>query len=257
MIPILSRRHFIMGLTALAAVRTAKAQEIDDLYGDEGYPGDGFDSDDHGFYDDESGYDPALLPPAESEIDFPIEPVDLKKIPQQFRRQIVPYDGTELPGTIVVDPAHRFLYHVREGGEAMRYGVGVGRAGFAWSGVAEIAMKRRWPRWVPPRSMVARDERAAKWANGQPGGPDNPLGARALYLYADGKDTLYRIHGTNDPTSIGKAVSSGCIRMLNEDVAELFLQVPLKTQVVVRGANGAAVSQVDGGGEPVFGQGLY
>ncbi len=251
MIPVLSRRRFIVGLTALASLRgAAMAQDIDDLYGDDNYSeedfsDEDFSDDDYGFYDDESGYDPALLPPAESEIDFEIEPVDLKKIPKQFRRQIVPYDGPETPGTIVVDPAKRFLYHVREDGEAVRYGVGVGRAGFAWSGVAEVTLKRRWPRWVPPKEMVARDENAARWANGQPGGPDNPLGARALYLYANGKDTLYRIHGTNDPTSIGKAKSSGCVRMLNQDIAELFLQVPLHTQVVVRGSGGASLSQVD------------
>ena len=118
----------------------------------------------------------------------------------------------------------------------MRYGVGVGRDGFAWSGNAEIRMKRRWPRWVPPKEMVARDERAAKWANGQPGGPGNPLGARALYLFSGGKDTLYRIHGTFEPESIGKSVSSGCIRMLNEDVAHLFEQVAIGTQVIVRAA---------------------
>ncbi|HUR42468.1 MAG TPA: L,D-transpeptidase [Aestuariivirga sp.] len=250
MIPILSRRHFLAGVTALAALRTAAtAQDIDDLYGKETFP-----EDDYGFYDDESGYDPALLPPAESEIDFTIEPVDPGKIPKQFRRQVVAYEGAEHAGTIVVDPAARHLYHVREGGEAVRYGVGVGRAGFAWSGTAEIAMKRRWPRWVPPKEMVARDKNAAKWANGQPGGPDNPLGARALYLYADGKDTLYRIHGTNDPTSIGKAKSSGCVRMLNQDIAELFLQVPLHTQVVVRAA-GNGVLQVNS--QSQFGQGLY
>ena len=112
----------------------------------------------------------------------------------------------------------------------MRYGVGVGRDGFAWAGEAEIRMKRRWPRWVPPKEMVDRDKRAKKWVNGQPGGPDNPLGARALYLYSGGKDTLYRIHGTNEPQSIGKSVSSGCVRMLNEDVAELFDQVEIGTQ---------------------------
>jgi lipoprotein-anchoring transpeptidase ErfK/SrfK len=112
----------------------------------------------------------------------------------------------------------------------------VGRDGFAWSGKAEIRMKRRWPRWVPPKEMVARDERARKWANGQPGGPGNPLGARALYLYAGGKDTLYRIHGTTEPESIGKSVSSGCVRMLNEDVADLFERVEIGTQVIVRGA---------------------
>jgi lipoprotein-anchoring transpeptidase ErfK/SrfK len=226
MTQLLSRRHFIVGAATLVAVHSAAAAQEPSLY-------------DFQSEGDENAYDPALLPPPESEIDFPIEPIGIKNIPKKFRRQLVTYEGQEWPGTIVVDPAERFLYHVREGGEALRYGVGVGRAGFAWSGVAEVGLKRRWPRWVPPREMVARDEKAAKWANGQPGGPGNPLGARALYLYADGADTLYRIHGTNDPASIGKAMSSGCVRMLNQDVAELFLQVPLRTPVVVRPADEA------------------
>ena len=191
-------------------------------------------------YDDpaygEDEYDPALLPPPEADFDYPIEAVDPKLIEPRYQRQVVEFDEFVKPGTIIVDPAAHFLYHVRGHRQAMRYGVGVGRDGFAWSGTAEIRMKRRWPRWVPPHEMVARDERAAKWANGQPGGPGNPLGARALYLYADGKDTLYRIHGTTEPESIGKSVSSGCVRMLNEDVAELFEQVPIGTQVIVRGA---------------------
>ena len=144
-------------------------------------------------------YDPALLPPPEADFDYPIEAVDPALIEPHYRRQVVEFDEFVKPGTIIVDPAAHFLYHVREHRQAVRYGVGVGRDGFAWSGTAEIRMKRRWPRWVPPKEMVARDERAAKWANGQPGGPGNPLGARALYLYADGKDTLYRIHGTVEP----------------------------------------------------------
>jgi lipoprotein-anchoring transpeptidase ErfK/SrfK len=181
-------------------------------------------------------FDPDLLPPPESEIDYAVKPVDPSLIKSLYRRQVVEFDGYEDPGTIVVDPQEHFLYHVLDGGQAMRYGVGVGRAGFAWSGDAEIRMKRRWPRWVPPREMVDRDKRAKKWVNGQPGGPENPLGARALYLFADGKDTLYRIHGTNEPGTIGKSVSSGCIRMLNEDVADLFDQVEIGTQVVVRAA---------------------
>lgn len=183
---------------------------------------------------EEEYFDPALLPPPESEIDYAIEPVNPSLIPNRFRRQVVDFDGYEEPGTIVVDPKAHFLYYVLNNGQAMRYGVGVGRAGFAWSGNAEIRMKRRWPRWVPPREMVDRDDRAKKWVNGQPGGPENPLGARALYLFSDGKDTLYRIHGTNEPRTIGKSVSSGCIRMLNEDVAALFDEVEIGTQVVVR-----------------------
>jgi lipoprotein-anchoring transpeptidase ErfK/SrfK len=185
---------------------------------------------------EEEYFDPDLLPPPESEIDYPVAAVDPSLIKSLYRRQVVEFDGSEEPGTIVVDPHEHFLYHVQGDGQAMRYGVGVGRAGFAWSGDAEIRMKRRWPRWVPPREMVDRDKRAKKWVNGQPGGPENPLGARALYLFADGKDTLYRIHGTNEPGTIGKSVSSGCIRMLNEDVANLFDAVEIGTQVVVRAA---------------------
>jgi lipoprotein-anchoring transpeptidase ErfK/SrfK len=176
---------------------------------------------------------PSLIPPAESLTDFPVEPVSAGIVPAKYRRQTVAYDGLELPGTIVVDPAQRFLYFVLEGGQAIRYGVGVGRAGFSWSGEATVQLKRKWPRWLPPEEMVFRDDRAKTWSNGMPGGPKNPLGARALYLYANGQDTLFRIHGTNEPQSIGKAMSSGCIRMLNQDVAELFERVQKGTPVVV------------------------
>lgn len=190
-------------------------------------------------YDGEaSGRDPSLFPPPESPIDYPIVQEDLSKIPPEFRRQTVPWDGPEEPGTIVVDPQKRFLYLILDSGEsALRYGVGVGRAGFAWSGDAVVQMKRRWPRWIPPEEMVYRDERAAKWMNGMPGGPENPLGARALYLFSNGVDTLYRIHGTNEPQSIGKAVSSGCIRMLNQDIDELYLRVQIGTRVIVLAAD--------------------
>ncbi len=182
--------------------------------------------------------DPSLLPPPESEIDFPIEEIALDDIPRKFHRTLVEYETVEWPGTIIVDPDHRYLYFVLEDGRAIRYGVGVGRAGFAWTGLAEVGMKRRWPRWLPPAEMVARDDNAAKWASGQPGGPDNPLGARALYLHANGEDTLYRIHGTNQPSSIGKAMSSGCVRMLNQDIAELFPRVPVGTKVIVLPSKG-------------------
>ncbi len=157
--------------------------------------------------------DPALIPPPESPVDFEIASVNLKSIPSKYRRQIVEFDSFETPGTVIVDPHQRMLYLTLEDGKALRFGVGVGRDGFAWSGEALINMKRVWPRWVPPEEMVLRDDVAAKWANGMPGGPENPLGARALYLFANGEDTLYRIHGTNEPKSIGKAVSSGCIRL--------------------------------------------
>jgi lipoprotein-anchoring transpeptidase ErfK/SrfK len=187
--------------------------------------------------EDEEYFDPALLPPAQSEIDFPIERVNPRLIKKRFRRQIVNYEGVEAVGTIIVDPDNRYLYYVIEQGQAIRYGVGVGRAGFAWSGSATVGMKRRWPRWVPPRTMVDRDANARRWINGQPGGPDNPLGARALYLFSNGADTLYRIHGTNEPRSIGKAVSSGCIRLLNEDIAHLYDLVEIGTPVIVRASH--------------------
>ncbi len=179
---------------------------------------------------------PDLIPPPESPVDFQIATVGLNDVPAKFRRQEVDYLGPEAPGTIVINPQMRFLYYVLENGRAVRYGVGVGRAGFAWAGSAKIEIKRRWPRWMPPEEMVFRDKNAQTWANGMPGGPKNPLGARAMYLYANGADTLFRIHGTNDPSSIGKAMSSGCIRMLNEDVAELFDRVVKGTPVIVLAA---------------------
>ena len=123
-----------------------------------------------------------------------------------------------------------------EPGRAIRYGVGVGKQGFEWSGDAVVGMKRRWPRWVPPHDMVDRNKLAKKWANGMPGGPENPLGARALYLFENNADTLYRIHGTIEPESIGKAASSGCIRMLNEDIVSLYDRVEIGTPVIVRPA---------------------
>ena len=217
-----SRRRVLIGGLSLASLALPAGARANALYGG----------------DDEEYFNPDLLPPAESEIDFPIEPVNPRKIKKKFRRQPVAFDGPEEPGSVVVDPGNRFLYHVLAYGEAMRYGVGVGRAGFEWTGEAEIALKRRWPRWVPPREMIDRDPHARPWINGQPGGPDNPLGARALYLYANGADTGYRIHGTNDPSSIGKAMSSGCVRMLNEDVADLYDKVEKGTHVVVRPSSG-------------------
>lgn len=120
-------------------------------------------------------------------------------------------------------------------GEAMRYGVGVGREGFAWAGRARIRRKAEWPKWTPPAEMIKRRPDLAKYRNGMPGGPDNPLGARALYLYQGSRDTLYRIHGTNEPWTIGQAMSSGCIRLLNDDVKDLYNRVGLGTRVVVLG----------------------
>lgn len=170
---------------------------------------------------------------------FPIEGVDPRDIKARNVRQVVDYPTEELPGTLVVDPYDRFLYLVMEGGKAMRYGVGVGKAGLEFTGEATVARKASWPRWTPTPDMIRRDpERYASWAGGMDGGERNPLGARALYLFKDGKDTLYRIHGTTEPWSIGEAVSSGCIRMLNQDVIDLHRRVPTGTKVVVLGRRG-------------------
>jgi lipoprotein-anchoring transpeptidase ErfK/SrfK len=175
-----------------------------------------------------------LLP--ETREPYKVAAVDLNEIPERYHRQIVEDPTGERPGTVVVDPGERFLYLVMPGGKAMRYGVGVGRQGFAWSGTATIARKAAWPRWIPPAEMVVRDRFARRWASGMSGGPENPLGARALYLYQNGRDTLYRIHGTAEAWSIGRAVSSGCVRLLNADVIDLYNRVPTGARVVVRRA---------------------
>lgn len=168
---------------------------------------------------------------------FQIPAVDISKIDPQFLRQSVPYSGPERTGTVVVDPHAKFLYLVMEGGQALRYGVGVGRDGFEWSGQGIIQYKRAWPRWTPPDEMVARQPELEPYSianGGMPPGLDNPLGARALYIFQNGQDTLYRVHGTNEPWSIGKAVSSGCIRLFNQDVIDLYNRVPDRTPIVVR-----------------------
>ena len=147
-------------------------------------------------------------------------------IAPEFRRQVVDYSGRHAPGTIVVDTGRRFLYLVEPGGKAIRYGVGVGREGFSWKGTETLTRKAQWPSWRPPEAMLRRQPDLPRFMEG---GPDNPLGARALYLGS----TLYRIHGTNEPHTIGQAMSSGCIRMLNEDVIDLYNRVRVGAKVVV------------------------
>lgn len=158
------------------------------------------------------------------------------------KKKRIPYEGAswvtfqtpERPGTIIINTAERALYHVQGGGAAIRYGVAVGKDSFVWSGVAKVGRKAEYPTWTPPASMIRRKPHLAEWADGMPGGiPENPLGSRAIYLYAGGKDTLFRIHGTNEPWSIGTAASSGCIRMLNEEVEILYDAVEIGTKVIV------------------------
>jgi len=165
---------------------------------------------------------------------FRVDAVDLSEIDPKYRRQEVDYRTTEGPGTVIVDPHQRFLYLVERGGKAVRYGVGVGRAGLEFTGTASVQVKKEWPHWTPTPAMIAREPaRYAKWAGGMEGGEGNPLGARALYLFRGGSDTRYRIHGTTEPQSIGHAVSSGCIRMMNQDIIDLFDRVSLGSKVVV------------------------
>ncbi|KPB01427.1 ErfK/YbiS/YcfS/YnhG [Ahrensia marina] len=155
------------------------------------------------------------------------------KLSREFHPQTVAFSGYA-PGTIIVDPHNYFLYLQLRGGKARRYGVGVGKAGLAFRGIASVGRKAKWPRWTPTKNMIRREpSKYAKFAGGVPGGPGNPLGARALYLYRNNRDTLYRIHGTTDPSSIGRSVSNGCIRMVNEHVEDLYERVPVGTKVVV------------------------
>ncbi|ESR27259.1 L,D-transpeptidase [Lutibaculum baratangense] len=166
--------------------------------------------------------------------DWHIPAVDVSEIDPRFLRQLVDYDTDEPVGTIVVDPYARFLYLVMENGKAMRYGIGVAKAGLEFQGSATIDRKAQWPGWTPTQNMIAREpERYGPLAGGMEGGIENPLGARALYLYKNGRDTLYRLHGTTEPWSIGKRVSSGCIRLFNQDIIDLHKRVPTGSRVVV------------------------
>ena len=149
-----------------------------------------------------------------------------RQVDSKFLKQVVPYHGAEPPGTVVIDTPQRFLFLVQEDGTALRYGIGVGKPGFSWAGEKKISAKKEWPDWVPPPEML---DRRPDLPHFMAGGPENPLGARAMYLGS----SLYRIHGSNEPWTIGQAVSSGCIRMRNEDVIDLYEKVKVGTKVVV------------------------
>ena len=166
-------------------------------------------------YDMSIGDQPGLVPDAADE-----------QLPPQYQRQIVLYRSTEPPGTIIVHTAERFLYVVQPNGRALRYAIGVGREGFQWQGLLHITRKQEWPDWTPPPEMIERQPYLPRF---MAGGPGNPMGARALYL----GNTLYRIHGTNQPSTIGTFVSSGCIRLTNNDIEDLYSRVNVGTKVVV------------------------
>jgi lipoprotein-anchoring transpeptidase ErfK/SrfK len=184
-------------IAALAAPAQAHAQQRNELPADE-----------------RPGYEPA---PEEERVD------------PGFQKQVVFFRTTEPPGTIVVHTSQRYLYLVQGNNRAIRYGIGVGREGFQWAGLLKISRKSEWPDWTPPAEMIARQPYLPRW---MAGGPGNPMGARALYLGA----TIYRIHGTNQPHTIGHAVSSGCFRLVNNDVTDLYDRVPVGTKVIVRHA---------------------
>jgi lipoprotein-anchoring transpeptidase ErfK/SrfK len=169
-----------------------------------------------------------MIPPSNAELrQQPAEPDQpAVELPDNLRRQLVSYRGGEAPGTIIIDTPHTYLYLVLGGGRALRYGIGVGREGFTWSGVQQISRKAEWPDWNPPPEMIARQPYLPRFVAG---GPGNPLGARAMYLGG----TVYRIHGTNNPMSIGTRVSSGCIRLTNDDVTDLYSRVGIGTKVIV------------------------
>lgn len=173
----------------------------------------------------------AYLATKDANIDIPALPVE--EIPAQFRRQAVYFETAEAPGTIIINPSQRVLHYVTGKNQAIRYGISVGRAGFEWAGTAVVTEKKPWPTWTPPKEMIARDPKLAKWADGQPGGPTNPLGARAIYLTTNGVDYGYRIHGTPEWRSIGRNASSGCIRMINQDVIDLYNRLQGGEKVVV------------------------
>jgi lipoprotein-anchoring transpeptidase ErfK/SrfK len=173
----------------------------------------------------------AYLATKDANIDIPALPVE--EIPQQFRRQSVYFETSEVPGTIIINPSQRVLHYVTGKNQALRYGISVGRSGFEWAGTAIVNEKKQWPTWTPPAEMIARDPKLAKWKDGQPGGPTNPLGARAIYLTTNGVDYGYRIHGTPDWRSIGRNASSGCIRMINQDVIDLYSRIQGGEKVVV------------------------
>lgn len=164
---------------------------------------------------------------------YQLPAVPIYKVDKKFHRQIVRYDTAEKPGTIVVDTANKFLYFVLPEGKAVRYGIGVGRQGFEWHGTAHVALKREWPTWTPPSAMVGRQPELAKWRGGMPPGLMNPLGARALYLFNKGGDSGYRLHGTPEWFSIGKAMSSGCIRLMNQDIIDLYDRAETGAKVIV------------------------
>lgn len=170
---------------------------------------------------------------AKRDAGYRLPSIPIYRLDKKYHRQLVRYETDEKPGTIIVDTTAKFLYFVMEKDKAMRYGIGVGREGFEWSGTAKIALKREWPVWTPPPAMIGRQPELAKYRGGMQPGLENPLGARALYLHNRGGDTGYRLHGSPEWWSIGKAMSSGCIRLMNQDIIDLYERAEIGAKVIV------------------------
>ncbi|MCX5516516.1 hypothetical protein C3941_18750 [Kaistia algarum] len=164
---------------------------------------------------------------------FPIPAVNLAKLDAKYYRRTVKYETKEAAGTIIIDPKNHYVYRIEGNGMATRYGANVGRDGFRWNGDVYVGRKGEWATWTPPKEMIARQPEAAKYAAGMPGGLDNPLGARTLYLYQDNVYTLYTIYATSHPDSIGKGVTSGCTGLLSQDMIDLYDKTPVGTKVVM------------------------
>lgn len=187
---------------------------------------------------------PEMMYAATTDEGYNLPAIPYQQIDPRYYRQVVPDPTGEAPGTVVIDTSAHYLYLVGNFGQAIRYGVGLGRAGFEWDGRGEIQWKQKWPRWFPPDEMIARQPELAKyrarqipgkneWEGGMQPGVQNPLGARALYIFQNGKDTLYRLHGSPEWWSIGKSVSSGCVRLMAQDIIDLYERVPDHTPIVV------------------------
>jgi len=170
---------------------------------------------------------------------IPVPAIPLEKLPEAYRRQEVAYTSDRPAGSIIIHPGQKFLYFVTGPNKAIRYGISVGKSGFEWAGEAVVSETKNWPTWTPPKEMIERSPKLEKWKDGQPGGPTNPLGARAIYLLSGGRDYGYRIHGTPDWWSIGKNASSGCIRMIQQDVIDLNKRVATGATVLVLNADGS------------------
>lgn len=181
---------------------------------------------------------------AQADGEFTVPTVPVEKVPAAYQKQDVDFPSNEPVGSIIINPAQRHLYLITAPGRATQYGIAVGKAGFEWAGVANITGRKNWPTWTPPKEMIERKPELDEWKDGMPGGPKNPLGARALYLTTNGVDYGYRIHGTPDWWSIGKNASSGCIRMINQDVMELYNRVQDGAKVVVLNADGSYPSKL-------------